>query len=208
MMLKDKLKLYVVTERRFRPEIESVKDALDGGATAIQLRIKDASTREMYEIGKEIREITKDYDALYIVNDRLDVALATDADGVHLGKDDLPVSVTKKIAPDLIVGASVKNLEMALKAESDGADYLGVGSIFKTSTKETEVVGLETLKLIKKFVKIPVVAIGGINLENLEDVLKAGADGVAVVSAILLSNNIKETTAKFRKIVDSFKNSC
>ncbi|MCS7122204.1 MAG: thiamine phosphate synthase [Archaeoglobaceae archaeon] len=204
-LLMKKLRLYVITDRTLKPEIESVKAALEGGATAIQLRIKNASTKEMFEIGKKIRELTEECNALYVVNDRLDVALATEADGVHLGSNDLPVSVAKRIAPDLIVGASTNNLEAALKAEADGADYLGVGSVFPTSTKrDAKVIGLENFKNIKRSVRIPVIAIGGIDHGNVLEVLKAGADGIAVISAVMAAEDVRDATAKFRKILDSF----
>ncbi|RLF86424.1 thiamine phosphate synthase, partial [Thermococci archaeon] len=178
MNLRKKLKLYVITDRRLKPEVESVREALEGGATSIQLRIKNAPTREMIEIGRKIRELTKEYDVLYFVDDRLDVALATNADGVQLGPEDMPISLAREIAPNLIIGASVYSLEEALKAEKEGADYLGAGSVFPTPTKrDAKVIGLEGLKRIVDSVKIPVVAIGGINHENVREVLNTGVDG-------------------------------
>jgi len=201
--LRKKLKLYVITDRRLRPEVESVKEALEGGATSIQLRIKNASTREMIEIGKEIRKLTEEYDALYFVDDRLDVALATNADGVQLGPEDMPISIAKEIAPNLIIGASVYSLEEALQAEKEGADYLGAGSVFPTPTKkDVKVIGIDGLKRIVESVKIPVVAIGGINHENVREVLKAGVDGIAVISAIMGAENVREATKRMRKIIE------
>lgn len=161
MNLRKKLRLYVITDRRLKPEVESVKEALEGGATSIQLRIKNAPTREMIEIGKEIRKLTEEYDALYFVDDRVDVALATNADGVQLGLEDMPISLARDIAPNLVIGASVYSLEEALHAEKEGADYLGAGSVFPTSTKkDVRVIGIEGLRRIVESVKIPVVAIG------------------------------------------------
>ncbi|HII66500.1 MULTISPECIES: thiamine phosphate synthase [Thermococcus] len=203
MNLRKKLKLYVITDRRLKSEIESVREALEGGATSIQLRIKNAPTGEMIKIGKEIRELTKEYDALYFVDDRLDVALATDADGVQLGPEDMPISLAKEIGPNLIIGASVYSLEEALKAEKEGADYLGAGSVFPTPTKrDVKVIGLEGLKRIVESVKIPVVAIGGINHKNARDVLKTGVDGIAIISAIMGAEDVKRATEEMRKIIE------
>jgi len=201
--LRKKLKLYVITDRRLKPEVESVREALEGGATSIQLRIKNAPTREMIEIGRKIRELTKEYDVLYFVDDRLDVALATDADGVQLGPEDMPISLAREIAPNLIIGASVYSLEEALKAEKEGADYLGAGSVFPTPTKrDAKVIGLEGLKRIVDSVKIPVVAIGGINHENVREVLNTGVDGIAIISAIMGADDVKIATGEMRKIIE------
>ncbi|MPW38817.1 thiamine phosphate synthase [Thermococcus sp. 101 C5] len=203
MNLRKKLRLYVITDRRLKPEVESVKEALEGGATSIQLRIKNAPTREMIEIGKEIRKLTEEYDALYFVDDRVDVALATNADGVQLGLEDMPISLARDIAPNLVIGASVYSLEEALHAEKEGADYLGAGSVFPTSTKkDVRVIGIEGLRRIVESVKIPVVAIGGINHENVKEVLKTGVDGVAVISAIMGAENIREATERMKKIIE------
>ena len=203
MNLREKLKLYVITDRRLKPEIKSVREALEGGATSIQLRIKNASTREMIKIGKRIRELTKEYDALYFVDDRLDVALATNADGVQLGPEDMPISLAREIAPNLIIGASVYSLEEALQAEKERADYLGAGSVFPTPTKAgVRVIGVEGLRKIVKSVKIPVVAIGGINHKNARDVLKTGVDGIAIISAIMGAEDVKKATEEMKKIIE------
>jgi len=203
--LREKLKLYVITDRRLRNEVESVREALEGGATAIQLRLKKVPTREMLEVGREIRKITQDYDALYIVNDRVDVALAVDADGVHVGQDDMPVEIVKEIAPHLIVGVSASNLREALEGERGGADYIGAGSVFPTRTKEdARLLGLEGLKEIVRNVHIPVVAIGGINHENVREVLKVGVDGVAVISVILGAEDVVEATRRMREIIEEY----
>ncbi|MCD6140333.1 MAG: thiamine phosphate synthase [Thermococcus sp.] len=203
MNLREKLKLYVITDRRLKPEIKSVREALEGGATSIQLRIKNASTREMIKIGKRIRELTKEYDALYFVDDRLDVALVTNADGVQLGSEDMPISLAREIAPNLIIGASVYSLEEALQAEKERADYLGAGSVFPTPTKAgVRVIGVEGLRKIVKSVKIPVVAIGGINHKNARDVLKTGVDGIAIISAIMGAEDVKKATEEMKKIIE------
>jgi len=203
--LRKRLRLYVITDRRLRDEIETVNAALEGGATAIQMRIKNAPTGEMIRVGKELRKITKEYDALFFVDDRLDVALAVDADGVQLGPEDMPISIARELAPNLIIGASVYNLEEALKAEKDGADYLGAGSVFPTKTKkDARVLGLEGLKRIVESVKIPVVAIGGINHENVRKVLEIGVDGIAVISAIVGAEDVKKATEEMRKIIDKY----
>ena len=203
MSFKRYLKLYVITDRRLKPEVESVRQALEGGATAIQMRIKDASTREMYEIGRELRKLTNEYDALFFVDDSIDVALAVNADGVQLGPEDMPIEVAKEIAPNLLIGASVYSLEEALDAEAKGADYLGAGSVFPTKTKsDVRVIGLEGLRRIVESVSIPVVAIGGINRENAREVLKTGVDGIAVISAVMEADDVKRATEELRKIVE------
>lgn len=203
MNFREKLKLYVITDRRLKDEIESTRQALEGGATSIQLRIKSAPTKEMIKIGKEIRKLTSEYDALYFVDDRLDVALATNADGVQLGHEDMPIPTAKEIAPNLIIGASVYSLEEALNAEKEGADYLGAGAIFPTHTKlDVSVIGIDGLKKIRESIKIPVVAIGGINHENVKEVLKTGVDGVAIISAIIGAKNVRKATEDMRKIIE------
>ncbi|AXI25644.1 thiamine phosphate synthase [Methanofervidicoccus sp. A16] len=205
MNLRKKLKLYVITDRRFRDEVESVKEALEGGATAIQLRLKGVPTREMVEVGRKIRKLTEDYDALYIVNDRLDVALAVGADGVHVGQEDMPVDIVKEIAPNLIVGVSASNLREALEGEKKGADYIGAGSVFPTRTKENaKLLGLEGLREIVENVHIPVVAIGGINHENVKEVLEVGVDGVAVISAIVGSEDVVEATRRMMEMIEEY----
>ncbi|ADT83484.1 thiamine phosphate synthase [Thermococcus barophilus] len=205
MNLKKRLRLYVITDRRLRDEIETTKAALEGGATAIQMRIKNAPTGEMVRVGKELRKITKEYGALFFVDDRLDVALAVDADGVQLGPEDMPVYIARELAPNLIIGASVYSLEEALKAEREKADYLGAGSVFPTKTKkDARVLGLEGLKKVVESVKIPVVAIGGINHENVRKVLEIGVDGIAVISAIVGAEDVKKAAEEMRRIIDEY----
>ncbi len=205
MGLKEKLRFYVITDRRFRDELSTVQDALEGGATAIQMRIKNAPTREMVEIGKGLRKLTDEYGALFFVDDRVDVALAVSADGVQVGPDDMPVPLVKEMAPNLLIGASIYSLEEAVKAEREGADYLGAGAVFPTRTKaDARYLGLDGLKTILETVKIPVVAIGGINHENVREVLRLGVDGIAVISAIVGAPDVKRAALEMRKIIDEY----
>ncbi len=193
------LTLYLVTDRRWlgrRSLEEDVEEALLGGATLIQIREKEISSRAYLELARKIKAVTDRYGVPLIVNDRIDIALAVDAGGVHVGPDDLPVSVARRLlGPDKIVGASASSLEEALAFQAQGADYLGVGAVFPTATKQvTEKVDLETLARIKAAVRIPVAAIGGIDAGNAPEVMKTGVDGVAVVSAILNRPDIREAT--------------
>ncbi len=200
---KDKLKLYVITDGRFVDEIEGTRRALEGGATTIQLRMKNAPTRRMLEVGKELRRLTDEYDTLFIVNDRIDVALATGADGVHLGQEDMPIEIAREIVGNMIIGISASNLKEAKEAERKGADYIGAGSVFPTSTKEdAKYLGLNGLKEIVENVDIPIVAIGGINHDNVEKVLEIGVQGIAVISAIMGAPDIREATLRMRKIIE------
>ncbi len=205
MKWKDKLKLYVITDSRFIDEVKGAKLALEGGATTIQLRMKNASTRRMIDVGIKIKKLTEEYNALFIVNDRVDVALATKADGVHLGQEDMPVDLAREIVGDMLIGVSASNLREAIEAEKAGADYIGAGSVFPTSTKEdAKFLGIDTLRRVVEEVNIPVVAIGGINFENIKLVLEAKVNGVAVISAIMGAEDIREAARKMRRIVDEY----
>ncbi|MCS3901341.1 thiamine phosphate synthase [Methanococcus voltae] len=205
MRFDKKLKLYVITDSRFGKEVEQVKQALEGGATSIQLRLKDVSTRHFLDTAKDLRKLTRDYDALFFVNDRLDIAMASDADGIHVGMDDMPVEYVKEMAPELIIGSSAYNLEEANYGINAGADYLGVGAVYSTNTKlDARYLGVEGLKNISKSVNIPIVAIGGINHQNCEDVLNCDIQGLAVISAILNSNNIVNSSKEMRNIIDKY----
>ena len=170
------------------PTIEaSVESALRGGTTVIQLREKDCSSREFYELGLRVKKITERYNAPLIINDRVDIALAVGAAGVHVGQGDLPCKVVREIVgPDMIVGVSAATLDEAVQAEQDGADYLGVGAMYATATKtDTRPVSMEELLKIRAAVKIPIVVIGGINKQTLGNFKGTGVDGLAVVSAIV-----------------------
>lgn len=182
--------LYLVTDRALslgRSNLEVVQSAVEGGVTLVQLREKEATTREFYEEGLRVGAYLKARDIPLIINDRIDLTLALDAAGVHLGQDDMPIDVARKLlGPRKIIGASVFTLEEAKIAESLGADYLGLSPIFVTETKPELVrqIGVEGIPLLKAAVQIPVVGIGSMSESNAYDAVKAGLDGVAVVSAI------------------------
>jgi len=202
--------LYVILDRavqRGRSHLEVAREAIRGGATVIQLREKNLPTRPIFEEALKLRQLTRELGALFIVNDRLDVALAVSSDGVHLGEEDLPVDVARKLAPSIIIGCSCDTVERARELERLGADYLGVGTVFPTATKKDagEPIGLSRLKEIKQAVRIPVIAIGGINLSNLDAVLETGVDGVAVVSAIVGAELVFEAASLFRKKIDAWR---
>lgn len=205
------LSLYVVTDRnlsRGRSEEEVVLSAIRGGATAIQLRAKDWTDAEFLEVARKIREITRKMDVLFIVNDRVPIALEVGADGVHVGQKDIPAREARKVlGDDFILGVTAENPEQAVRAEADGADYLGTRAVFYTTTKKYEgpPLGLSGLKQIVNSVKIPVVAIGGINKENARSVLTTGVCGIAVVSAVVAQPDIEDAARKLREIVDSSK---
>jgi len=193
--------LYLVTDRglaRGRTTLEIVKAAVYGGASVVQLREKDCSTREFIEQAYRIKAFLKDHGVPLIINDRLDVAQAVKADGVHLGQSDMPLGLAKEILSNsMIIGISAESLQDAIEAEKGGADYLGVSPIYATPTKTDTAppLGLAELKKIRKAVKLPLVGIGGLSKENAADVIRSGADGVAVVSAIVAADD-PETAAR------------
>lgn len=193
--LKKVLLLYAVTDRSWTNEkslYEQVDETLKGGTTFVQLREKDLSYEDFLQEGKEIQELCKKYNVPFVINDNVQLAKELDADGVHIGQDDMTISETRKIiGNDKILGVSVQTVEDAIFAEKAGADYLGVGAVFSTSTKLDAVdVSYEMLKNICESVKIPVVAIGGINKTNIMNLAKSGICGVAVVSAIFAQEDI------------------
>jgi len=192
-----------ITDRRYYSNIEeSVRKVLDGGVRWIQLREKVLPRREIYSLAERIRRITWQYEALFIVNDYPDIAVASDADGVHLGQDDLPIEYARKVVKDKIIGISTHTLEEANEAQAKGADYVGFGPIFSTTTKENALParGLDQLRLVSHKLTIPIVAIGGIRLENLRDVFFNGASAVAVASG-LLCDDPKTMAERFVKII-------
>ena len=198
--------LYLVTDRnmlRGGDLGQSIELAIQGGVTLVQLREKSVSTREFLELAQRVKEITAFYQIPLIINDRLDIALAIDADGLHIGQDDLPVLKARELlGKRKIIGVSASTLAEALLAQQQGADYLGVGAVFSTSTKtDASKVSLQQLEIIKKSVTIPVVAIGGINETNLKQVLATGIDGVSVVSAILAKKDILEAAKQLRELI-------
>lgn len=187
--------LYVCTDRDIMTTDtleEAVELAIKGGATIIQLREKDCTSREFYELALSIKDITDAYEVPLIINDRLDIALAVHADGVHLGQSDIPVQVARNVmGPNCIVGATANTLEKAKEAWQSGADYLGVGDVFGSATKnDTKPVELKELKKICDTVKIPVIAIGGISKKNIHLLKDTGVAGVAVISAVLGQTDI------------------
>ena len=166
---------------------EVTGQVIRSGARIVQLRDKVLPKKELLPIAIELKELCAGHNVLFIINDHLDIALASDADGLHLGQNDLPVKVARRLLPiDKVLGCSTKTLEQALTAEAEGADYIGVGSIYPTSSKGTAtVIGLERLRQVRQAVSLPIVAIGGINKDNAAEAISAGADSVAVISAIL-----------------------
>ncbi len=209
MRLRDALRLYVITDRalaRGRSEREIVHQAIAGGATAIQLRWKTGPLSEALRVGRELRELCSREGVLFVVNDRVDLALALDADGVHVGVSDLPVAETRRLVGDqVVIGFSPETVEQAREAEAAGADYLGVGPVFPTVTKPDAgpAVGLEHVQRIAAAVRIPVVGIGGITAENAGAVIRAGAVGVAVISAVVGADDVRLAAMQLRSVVDA-----
>jgi len=199
--------LYLVTDRglaRGRTPLEIVTAAVHGGATVVQLREKDCSTRDFIEQALAIKEFLKDRGVPLIINDRVDVAQAVKADGVHLGQTDMPLGLAKKILGDsMIVGISAESLQNAIEAEKGGADYLGVSPIYATPTKTDTAppLGLEGLREIRKAVRLPLVGIGGLNRDNAAVVIRNGADGVAVVSAIVAADDPQTAADELKQII-------
>jgi len=181
---------------------EIVTSALRAGVRCIQYREKDKARREIYKEALILRKLTNEFGAVFIVNDYTDIALAVNADGVHLGQEDLPLKEARKIlGKKKIIGISTHSAEEAIAAEAGGADYIGFGPVFHTATKDAgKPKGIATLREIKKLIKIPVVAIGGINTENFESVIDSGADAVAVSSAII-QGDIEDNVLRFLKIL-------
>lgn len=190
------LKLYLVTDSdilRGRDFYNCIEEALKGGVTMLQLREKNASGKEFLEKAIKLRELTKKYNVKFIINDRVDIAMLCDADGVHVGQSDIPANKVRELmGEDKIVGVSARTVEEAIRAKENGADYLGVGAMFNTRTKlDAKSVSIEKLKEIKERVELPLVAIGGLSLSNIDKLKECNVDGYAVVSAILGAENIK-----------------
>ncbi len=203
--------LCVVTDRKLaggRSIVDIAEQSLEGGASVIQLREKNISSRDFLDLALGIRKVFRGYaDRLFIVNDRVDIAYAGGADGVHLGQDDLPVSCARKIlGRDAVIGVSVSTPSEAETAASAGADYLGAGAVFSTPTKpEAAAIGLDGLRRITSAVNIPVIAIGGINPQNLKDVMLAGASGAAVVSGVMAAYSPRDAVCEFVSIMKKLK---
>ena len=198
--------LYLVTDRRWLGERtlwDAVDEAILGGVTVVQLREKEISSRGFLELAQKVKAVTDRYGVPLIINDRIDIALAIDADGVHLGPEDLPVPIVRKLlGEERIIGASAATLAEARLLQAQGADYLGVGAVFPTETKlNAEKVSIEEIKGIKAAVGIPVVAIGGISAENCTGVMATGVDGVAVVTAIVAQPDIGEAARRLSSLI-------
>ncbi len=209
--LLNEIDFYLVTDSGLSKKgtLSDVKEAIEAGCKIIQYREKNKSTKEMVDEAAEIRRICGDR-AIFLVNDRIDVALAVDADGVHIGQDDMPIETARKLlGADKIIGLTVHNVEEAIEAEISDADYLGLGSIFDTSTKKDagKGIGPASIRDVKNAIKIPVVAIGGINKENCILVVENGADSLVAISAVVCSDDVKRETREFIDIIREIKNS-
>lgn len=201
--------LYLCTDRSLMtaPTLElAVNDAIKGGCTVVQLREKHATSREFYQLALSLKRITGYYGIPLIINDRLDIAAAVNAEGVHLGQKDLPADIARAVlGEEKIIGVSANNLQAAINAELDGADYIGVGAVFQTSTKtDTKPVTIDKLKEIRSAVKIPMVAIGGIKRSNISQLNGMGINGVAVVSAVIGSKNITAAARELKALFNPF----
>lgn len=198
--------VYVVTDEELMPgrtHVDIARAALEGGARIIQIRDKRASDEYMIEAGKEIRRLTREAGAIFIVNDRLEVALACDADGLHVGQEDRPARELRPMLGSKLLGVSVATPEQAAQALADGADHLGVGPVYATATKSDAgaPTGLELLRLSRDASGgLPIVAIGGINERNLGDIARAGADSAAIISAIVCADDMAEATRRLVRI--------
>ena len=206
-MNREALRLYLVTNRyqdSLESFLEKVEMACRSGVTIVQLREKNLTTNQYYQLAKEVKEITDAYQVPLIIDDRLDVCLAVDAAGLHIGDDELPVSVARQVlGPDKILGVTAKTVKRALEAEEGGADYLGTGAIFPTTTKENAPITLiSTLKTICQRVAIPVVAIGGLTSENIDQLIGTGIAGVAVVRDLMQAEDIEAKTQAFLTKLD------
>ena len=206
-MNREALRLYLVTNRyqdSLESFLEKIETACRSGVTIVQLREKNLTTNQYYQLAKEVKEITDDYQVPLIIDDRLDVCLAVDAAGLHIGDDELPVPVARQVlGPDKILGVTAKTVKRALEAEEGGANYLGTGAIFPTTTKENAPITLiSTLKTICQRVAIPVVAIGGLTSENIDQLIGTGIAGVAVVRDLMQAEDIEAKTQAFLTKLD------
>lgn len=206
--LAQRLRLYVVTDGRAargRSLVDLVAAALEGGATAIQLREKTLSTLDQVALGRELRRLTHQAGALLIVNDRADIACVLEADGVHLGQDDLPVAAARRIlGPEAIIGGSAGNLDELATSLAAGVDYLGVGPMYPTGSKADAgpAIGPAGLAQIRQRTDLPIVGIGAVDADNVGPVISAGADGAAVISAVLGADDVKAAARRLRQAVE------
>jgi len=201
--------VYVITDAKLsrgRSHLEVAQAAIEGGASIIQFREKEMTTRELVETARRLKELTEEKGVPFIVNDRLDVALAVEADGVHVGQDDMPAALARQlIGPRKILGVSASTVEEALQAEKNGADYVSASPVFTTPTKPDTPppTGLEGLRAIVEAVNLPVIAIGGINEKNAAEVMEAGAQGVAVISAVVSPPDIAAAARHLRETLET-----
>ena len=206
-MNREALRLYLVTNRyqdSLQSFLEKIETACRSGVTIVQLREKNLTTNQYYQLAKQVKEITDAYQVPLIIDDRLDVCLAVDAAGLHIGDDELPVSVARQVlGPEKILGVTAKTVKRALEAEEGGANYLGTGAIFPTTTKENAPITLiSTLKTICQRVAIPVVAIGGLTSENIDQLIDTGIAGVAVVRDLMQAEDVEAKTQAFLTKLD------
>jgi len=196
-------KLYLITDRKLFTNQELlftvIEEALEGGLKAVQLREKDLGTRDLLGMAYRMRKLTALYRAKLFINDRVDIALAVEADGIHLGQQSMPAHAVREIAQDKLIGVSTHTLKEAQEAEKEGADFITLGPLYETPSKLKygAPIGVDTLKRVKSEISIPVFGIGGIKLDKVREVMDAGAHGVALISAILTADNTRETTEAF-----------
>ena len=202
-------RLYLITDRKVLSShfslLSSVEEALKGGVKAVQLREKDLGTRELLDMAYKMREITNKYKTKLFINDRVDIALSVEADGVHLGQNSIPPHAVRKIAKDkFMIGVSAHSIEEAKQAEEGGADFITLGPVYKTPSKLKygQPLGVDIIRKAKDEISIPVFAIGGIKKDRIKEVLDAGADGIALISGILGAKDIKEKTGEFLRLLN------
>lgn len=201
---KEDMILYAVTDRAWlngETLEQQVEKAIEGGVTFVQLREKECSQKEFLELAEKVKKVTDRYNVPFVINDNVEIAIACNADGVHIGQSDMELKAArKKLGDKKIIGVSAKTVEQAMEAQINGADYLGVGAVFPTSTKkDANCISINTIKEICQSVTIPVVAIGGIQKENMLKLKGAGIDGIAVISGIFASENVKEAAKTLRQ---------
>ena len=209
---KEAMLLYAVTDRYWTGKMslqEQVESALKGGVTCVQLREKELDFDEFLKEALCFKKLCNDYDVPFIVNDNVEIAVKSNADGIHVGQDDMELCEVRKIVgKDMLIGVSAQTVEQAIEAEKNGADYLGVGAVFNTTTKlDADSVSFSTLKKICESVSIPVVAIGGISADNMMQLSGSNVDGVALVSAIFSADNIESECIKLKQLAEKMVNS-
>jgi len=204
--------LYVIVDTQAllqRRHIDATRAAIAGGARAIQFRDKISTKKELLPVAEQLKELCAEHNVLFIINDHLDLLLAVDADGLHLGQDDLPIKTTRRLLPvDKILGISTRTVDGAVAAQAEGADYIAVGAMYPTPSKQAaQVVGVERLKQVRKTVTLPLVAIGGINKENAAAVMAAGADSIAVIRAVVQAEAPQKAAREIVNIIEASKTS-